>query len=174
MTEEGVSITVKGLPAAIYLAEAIPGEALAPAIRGTFLKLLEFSKSQMVLAIMRTTRTEKTTGRLAESIEGYLKPTSGPDDEGFETYEFVVGSALEHALYAASDIKPTPMYRPVKVHPGRWRFIGLRPMIPRHPFLDQTLVEVSKEMPKVLRDQLIRFSGQVQKNVDELQRKEGL
>lgn len=173
MTEE-ISITVKGLPAAIYLAEAIPGEVAAPALRATFLKLLEFSKAQMVLAILRTLRTEKATGRLAGSVEGYLKPTGGPDDEGFETYEFAVGSALEHAIYAASDIKPTPMYRPVKVHPGRWRFIGLRPMIPRHPFLDQTLVETSKEIPRVLRDQLIRFSGQVQRNVDEMQRKEGI
>lgn len=173
MAESGIK--VQGLPAAIFLAENIPSGVAPPAMRDTLLKLLEFGKNQMALAVMRSLRTaDKTKGELARSIEGYLEPTSGPDKDGFQTFNLSIGSALEHALYAASDIKQTTMNRVVKVAPGRWRFIGIRPMIPRHPFLDDTLVAVSKEIPRVLGEQLIRFSGQVQKKVDELQRKEGL
>jgi len=74
------------------------------------------------------TTGEKSTGRLFDSIEGDVSR------EG-DTYIIKVGSNLPHSLYAASNIASTRLNRNVQVMPGKWRYIDIRPPIPAHPFL---------------------------------------
>lgn len=71
---------------------------------------------------------EKSTGALINSIEGEVTKESG-------VVKITVGSSLAHSKYAAQPISSTVMNRPVQVMPGKWRWIGVRPPMPAHPFL---------------------------------------
>ena len=84
---------------------------------------------------INATTGEKSTGLLAEAISGHvaeLTPTN---------YQIQVGPDMDapHAVYAAREIPVSVINANVQVMPGKWRFIGTRPAIPKHPFLEDSM-----------------------------------
>jgi hypothetical protein len=158
-----------GLDAALRLTEAVPDELVPPALHRTMLDLLEIGKLVMMRSILETSRTEKATGEIADSIEGYL--TLDKADPQSQTYEYTleIGSNLSKAFYASQDIRPSWINRPVQVMPGRWRFVGLRPFMPGHFFLEATAAAMNIELHNTLGEWLKEESYKIQRSVDQLQ-----
>lgn len=155
--ESEISITVRGLEAVRHLMASVPGRlplaVLAPALE----EVAQIGVDTMKMSIMRTTG-EKATGHLVDSID------SSVEQQGEDTWRIQIGSPLAYAKYPAIDISATPMFRPVQIWPpmrwagyvreGRWRFIKVRPPMPRHPFLDETADAVTKALVDIFRDKL--------------------
>ncbi|MBU0846924.1 hypothetical protein KKH23_07000 [Patescibacteria group bacterium] len=146
-----IEITVRGFEAIRYLVGSIPEKIPLAAIEPTLKEVLIIGIETMRLSVMRTTG-EKATGHLADSIEGTMVKSQ-------DGYKLQVGSSLPYAKYPAMDIAATDMSRgvhsvipgfnqrqAVQILPGmrwagymptaRWRFIGIRPPMPKHPFID--------------------------------------
>ena len=128
-----VEITAKGFDAIRYLTATLDAEKISSEMMPVLLEYVkEIGIISMQSSVMLTTG-EKSTGVLADSIKGEVIKTSETE------YKVLVGSALEHAKWAAMDIASTRIEHAVKVMPGRWRWIGVRPPMARHPFLDDSL-----------------------------------
>jgi hypothetical protein len=105
---------------------------------------------------------DKTTGSLARSIDGVLDFTGLEGPHMSATIE--IGSRLPHAGYASIDIAATTYNRVVfmtmpfgevtgnKGDIGNFRFIGTRPPIPGHPFLERTMEELLELIPQKYED----------------------
>jgi hypothetical protein len=106
---------------------------------------------------------EKSTGRLMNSIEGEVVKQSG-------LIQITVGSNLASSKYAASDIASTVMNRAVQVMPGEWRWIGIRPPMPAHPFLVDSVNAMVNSLEERLPQTLDKGVGDVFR---EAQSKEG-
>ena len=163
-----ITIRSEGIPSALHIANSVPGRLIPPAIRDTLDELLELGITLMAINVMNSIRTEKSTGALAESIQGSWEQTHGSPEVVAGTYEMEIGSALPHAEYASREIGLSVINRNVQVQPGRWRFIGIRPPIPKHPFLEQTLGDLHKAMPDMLSGYYYRYMGEVQREADTL------
>lgn len=169
MSGWNIMMEAGGLDAALRLTEAVPDELVPPALHKTMLDLLDFGKLVMMQSILESSRTEKATGEIADSIEGYL--TLENADPNSSTYEYTleIGSNLSKAFYASQDIRPSWINRPVQVMPGRWRFVGLRPFMPGHPFLETTSALMQQELRNTLGEWLKEEAYKIQRSVDRLQ-----
>jgi hypothetical protein len=127
-------VTVTGIPTALSLVR----RHMAATVKSAE-KSLEEMRSQAEeiarMAVMQTIRNqgEKSTGALGASMTAkYEKIAVG-------RMRLTVGSPLPQGFYASINIAETPIFRPVFIDPpGKWRFIGLRPPIPAHNFLEIT------------------------------------
>jgi len=167
-----IRIRAEGLPSALHLAQSVPDRILPPSIDDALDDLVRLGIDLMAINILNTIRTDKSSGDLANSIQGEWKQTGGTPGKTGGTYELEVGSALPYAKYASREIGLSTINRNVLVQPGKWRFIGIRPPIPKHPFLEQTLGDLHKAMPTLLGGHFNRYAGEVQREVDELSRDE--
>jgi len=150
MSEDVITISIKGLESVRLVVKSVPGILPLEAVKPTLLETAELMKEVMKASIMRTTG-EKSTGALADSIEAQVI------FEGEDRARIIVGSELEKAPYVARGVPQTnfassttyaPQIRgglsitkrgiPVEVLPGKWRFIGVRPAMKAHPFVDET------------------------------------
>lgn len=167
-----VSITtrVEGIAAALHLLKSIPQGIVAPTLEETLDNIVELGIDLMSINVINTIRTEKSTGALAESIEGSWRKTSGRPGQPGGAYEAEIGSALPYAGYASREIWISTINANVQVQPGKWRWIGVRGPIPAHPFLEQTLADLHKIMPFSLNGHFTRYIGEVQREVDALER----
>jgi len=165
-----IRIRVEGLPSALHLAKSVPDMILPPTIEDTLNDLVEYGIDVMTLNILRTIRTDKSTGALANSVQGSWRQTSGSSETTGGTYEVEIGSALSYAKYASREIGMSTINRNVQVQPGKWRFIGIRPAIPIHPFLEMTLGDLHKVMGYLLGGHFTRYSAEVQREADSLSR----
>jgi len=142
-----IEATSKGLTAIRELVVGLGGVPL-----GVIDAMIEEVKDFGILAMQNSiafSTGEKSTGQLLDSIEGEIIK------EG-NVYRVIVGSNLAHSLYAASNIAATRLNRNVQVMPGRWRFIGIRPPIPAHPFLMDSvnaMVQATQEIFPSVMDQ---------------------
>jgi hypothetical protein len=157
VAEVEIDITIKGLEAIRHLVAQVPDRLPLSILQPTLEQVAEVGEETMKMSIMRSTG-EKATGRLAGSIDSALT------SEGEDQWLLRIGSPLAYARFPARDIGATPMFRPVQIDPpmrwagyvrgGKWRFIGIRPPIPRHPFLDETAEAVTNALGDVFGDQL--------------------
>lgn len=152
----------------MHLAQSVPNMILPPTIKDTLDELVEYGIDVMRINMLRTFRTEKSTGALVESVQGSWEQTSGSSDETGGTYEVEIGSPLPYAKYVSREIGRSIINRNVQVQPGKWRFIGIRPVIPKHPFLEMTLGDLHKVMPYLLSGHFTRYIGEVQREIDAL------
>ena len=149
--ESRVDITVKGFEAVRHLVAQVPDRLPLAILKPVLIEVAQAGVEAMKMSIMRTTG-EKSTGHLADSIDSVV------DQLGEDSWIIRVGSPLEYARYPAINIAATAMNRPVQIRPpmrwagfvreGKWRFIGIRPPMPKHPFLD----DAANAMTKVLTD----------------------
>jgi len=161
-----IRITAEGLPSALHLAQSVPDRILPATVEDTLDELVRFGIDLMSINIINTIRTEKSRGVLAESVQGDWRQTSGSSETTGGTYEVEIGSALPYAGYASREIGMSTINRNVLIHPGRWRFIGIRGPIPKHPFLEQTLGDLHKSMFMMLGGHFSKYVGEVQREVD--------
>ena len=166
----GVPFTIRavGIPSAMHLAQNVPEGILPPAIADTLDDLVKLGIDLMTINILNTIRTEKSTGALAASVEGFWNQISGSAEETGGTYEMEIGSTLPYAKYVSREIGLSTINRNVQVQPGKWRFIGIRAPIPKHPFLEQTLADLHKVMPVMLGRHFTRYAGEIQREADAL------
>lgn len=165
-----IRISSTGIESALRLAKSIPRELVTPTIEGALEELTELGINLMAINVMNTIRTEKSTGALAESIQGSWERTRGSPETVAGTYEMEIGSPLPYAKYVSREIGLSTINRNVQVQPGKWRFIGIRGPIPSHPFLERTLGDLHKVMPTILDGLFFRYTGEIQREVDELER----
>lgn len=165
-----IRIRAEGLPSALHLAQNFPYMVLPPSIEDTLNDLVEYGIDVMSINVLRTIRTDKSKGALAASIQGSWRQTSGSPGTTGGTYEMEIGSALPYAGYVSREIGRSIINRNVLIQPGRWRFIGVRDAIPKHPFLEMTLAELHKVMGMMLGGHFTRYSAEVQREVDALSR----
>jgi hypothetical protein len=157
LMETKIDITGRGLEAVRFLVASIPDPLPLAALQPSLEEVAKIGVEAMKMSIMRTTG-EKATGHLVDSIDSMLTR------EGEGAWRIQIGSPLAYARFPAIDIAATPMFRPVQIWPpmrwagyvreGKWRFIGLRPPMPRHPFLDETADAVTKALVDVFGDKL--------------------
>ena len=171
-TDAPLRIRAVGIPSAIHLAQSVPERILPPTIADTLDELVRLGIDLMAINIMNTIRTEKSTGALAASVEGFWNQISGSSEETGGAYELEIGSTLPSAKYASREIGLSTINRNVQVQPGKWRFIGIRAPIPKHPFLEQTLADLHKVMPTMLGKHFTRYAGEIQREVDALSEQE--
>lgn len=165
-----LNIRAEGLPSALHLAQSVPDRILPPTIEDALNDLVRLGIDIMAINIMNTIRTDKSTGELASSVQGSWRQTSGSPGTTGGTYEVEIGSALSYAKYASREIGMSTINRNVQVQPGKWRFIGIRPPIPAHPFLERTLADLHKSMGMLLGGHFARYAGEVQREADSLSR----
>lgn len=161
-----IRIKAEGLPSALHLAQSVPDRILPPTVEDALNDLVRLGIDLMSVNIINTIRTDKSRGILAESIQGDWKQTSGSSETTGGIYEVEIGSVLPYAKYASREIGLSTINRNVLVQPGRWRFIGIRAPIPKHPFLEQTLGDLNKSMFMILGGHFAKYAGEVQREVD--------
>lgn len=155
--ETKVEVTVRGFEAVRYLVASIPNKLPLAILHPVLEEVAKIGVDSMKMSIMRTTG-EKATGHLVDSIDSSIQQQSE------DSWLIQIGSPLAYAKYPAMDISATPMFRPVQIWPpmrwagyvkgGKWRFIKVRPPMPRHPFLDETADAVSKALVDIFGDKL--------------------
>ncbi|GAH04559.1 unnamed protein product [marine sediment metagenome] len=133
-------------------------------------ELTQLGVTLMSINVMESIRTEKSTGGLSASIQGSWERTRGSPAEVGGAYEMEVGSPLPYAKYASRDIGMSTINKNVLIQSGKWRFIGIRGPIPKHPFLERTLEDLHKGMPTILGGLFFRYTGEIQRDVDALER----
>jgi len=169
-TRGPIRISSTGIESALRLAKMVPRELVIPTIEGALEELTELGINLMALNIMESIRTEKSTGALEASIQGYWERIRGSPTEVAGAYAMEIGSPLPHAKYVSREIGMSTINRNVLIQSGKWRFIGIRGPIPKHPFLERTLEDLHKVMPSILGGLFFRYTGEVQREVDELER----
>ena len=123
----------------------------------------------MKLHIFNSIRTEKSTGGLEASVEGEWQKTQGSATELEGRYEMVIGSPLPYAKYASREIGLSTINKNVLILGGKWRWVGIRAPIPRHPFLEQTLIDLDKALPALLYGNFTSYIGHIQREADAMQ-----
>ena len=169
MASVEVKVAIKGVPAALHLLNSIPGRLVGPTVKPAIDTLLEEGISLMMTHVSELVYSDKSRGVLAESIQGTKEVNL--DDSGSEisgSINIKIGSALPYSAYAAREIGWSAINRNVFIEPmGRWRFIGVRPPIPAHPFLEYTLIDLlDSVMPKALSENWREASVRLQAEVD--------
>ena len=169
MASVEVKVVVKGVPAALHLLGSLPGRLVGPTVKPAIDTLLEEGISLMSTHVSDLVTSEKSQGGLAASIEGFKE--TNLDDSGNEiagSFKITIGSPLPYAEYAAREIGWSAINRNVLIEPmGRGRFIGVRPPIPAHPFLEYTLIDLlDTVMPKALSENWREASIRLQEEVD--------
>lgn len=165
-----ITTRVEGIPAARHLLKSIPQGIVTPTLEETLNDIVSLGIDLMSINVLNTIRTEKSTGALAESIEGNWRKISGRPGQLGGAYEAEIGSTLPYAGYVSREIGISTINANVQVQPGKWRWIGIRGPIPGHPFLEQTLEDLHKVMPHSLNGHFVRYIGEVQREVDGLER----
>jgi len=144
MAETEVTITIKGLESVRVFVASVPSILPLSAVKPTLYETAEVMKTVMKASLMRTTG-EKATGAMADSIE------SDVIFEGENSARIIVGSKLPKGPFVARGVGQTDFTQvstkgglrvgrkgiPVQVLPGKWRFIGVRPAMKGHPFIDE-------------------------------------
>ena len=154
MTVE-VRITSRGLGAAQQFVGQLPKIA-KPAVARIVNQVMKIGIESMVASVIASVG-EKSTGAMAESIMGDVITIS--DSE----YLIRVGSPLDYARHAIrSYTAPTPINRPVKVMPGRWRFIGMRRgFTVNHPWIPETANAMKEATQRLFAEEFGREAAEV-------------
>jgi hypothetical protein len=176
MASVELKVKITGVPSALHLLGSLPGRLVGPTVRPAIDTLLEEGISLMSAHVSDLVTSEKSRGVLAESIQGFIEPKlqdSGNEITG--SIKITIGSALPYAGYAAREIGWSAINRNVLIQPmGRWRFIGTRPPIPAHPFLEYTLIDLMDSvMPKALSENWREAAVRLQAEVDRFRGVEG-
>lgn len=162
-----IKTKITGIPAAEELAKSVPDEIVDPTIPELLKTILDQGIIIMKMSIAETAITEKSTGELEASIVGGMEQT-GP-----KSWTVEIGSPLLESFYASQNISRSRIFRNVFINPpGRWRFIGDRPPMPGHPFLETTEQFVMKAVPTLLDDKVSMQIKIVRDRVESLQRSE--
>ena len=170
MSPVRITTRVEGIPAAQHLLKSIPQGIVTPTLEETLDDIVELGIDLMSINVINTLRTEKSTGGLAASIQGGWRRTQGRPGQTGGVYEAEIGSPLPYAGYVSREIGISTINANVLIQSGRWRWIGVRGPIPSHPFLEQTLEDLHKVMPHSLNGHFTRYIGEVQREVDALER----
>jgi len=111
-------------------------------------------------ASIKSTTGEKSTGHLEKSFRGVIQEIND------EHHRVAIGSDLDYAQYAAEGAGPVVQNRAVQIWPGPvrwgfsnafiWRFIGQRPAIKSHPFMQDTAESISDKLDRVVSKYLKR------------------
>lgn len=164
-------VTIRGVPAAMHLLNTVPAGIVGPTVEGSLKGLMEEGMTLMSMHITEMVTSDKSRGVLAESIQGIREGEiiqSGDSISG--DVKITIGSALPYAGYASREIGWSQIDRNVLLQTGRWVWIGIRPPIPAHPFLEYTLHDLlNSVMPKALVDSFLATSVNIQRDVDSLQ-----
>lgn len=164
-----VDVAVRGVPAAVFLVTNLPGRLVGPMFKGSVDELLKQGISLMQTHVRELVYSDKSTGELADSIEG-LKIVESVDADGNPTGKVtvIIGSKVKHAGYAAREIGWSVINRSVFIKPaGRWVFVGNRPPIPAHPFLEYTMFDLMNGViPTALSDNFTAASVKLQEEVE--------
>ena len=99
---------------------------------------------------------EKSQGGLIDSIRSDLRKVSadqwqirvGPDESAQNR------NMRAYGAWVAEGVGPAAVNRNIMVMPGKWRFIGIRPPLPGHPFLEDSLDAMNKALSKEFGDKL--------------------
>lgn len=172
MSEEtGIDVEIRGIPAARYLFTNLPKEMIGEGIRESLDESLDTGISLMTMHIIDSLRTEKATGELADSVAGSVETKAYDEESGKAEYLMRIGSKAPHSKYAAREIGWSSIKQTVYIDPpGHFRFIGLRPPIPKHPFRERTLNDVvTKVIPEAFKRNWIEKSAKLQAEVDQRQ-----
>jgi hypothetical protein len=147
-----VSVIIRGLPELEKILEEVPKIGEYTITRATP-KILEYGISHLKKRIEEETEgSDKSTGALAESITGDFEIRINPT---VQTATIEIGSELPYAGYTVQDIGATHMHRRVFIKTntgdtidsgeiGVFRYIGVRPMMPKHHYLEKTERDVRK------------------------------
>jgi len=167
---------MEGIPEVLKLLRALPRLAEEPFVE-TAVEILELGIDTMRKHVDDTiweseSLGDKTTGDLFRSIDGNLELILGSERS---SAIIEVGSRLPHAKYASSEIAETTMNKVVfMVMPfgevtgnrgdiGNYRFIGTRPRIPSHPFLERTRDDLLEKLPRLYKDKFEHLSIEIQR-----------
>ena len=164
-----MKVRVEGVPAALHILRSVPQGIVSPTLQDTLDEIVELGIDLMSINVLNTIRTDKSMGVLAESIQGDWSKTGGAPNELGGKYEMEIGSALPYAKYAAREIGLSIINRNVLIQPGKWRWIGVRGPIPRHPFLEQTMLDLHKVLPSMLNGHFTSYMGHIQAEADAMQ-----
>ena len=109
---------------------------------------------------IRQTTGHKSTGHLEKSFRGVVQVIDK------EHQRVAIGSDLDYAEHAAEGAGPVVQNRAVQIWPGPvrwgynkafiWRFIGQRPRIKSHPFMQETAESIRDNLDRVVSKYLNR------------------
>lgn len=174
-----VKMTVRGIPAALRLLDTIPTGIVGPTVEPSLQGLMGMGMTLMAQHIREMVTPDKSLGVLAESIQGVREPVdplpqSGQAGEAMsENVTITIGSSVPYAGYAAREIGWSQINRNVLLQTGRWVWVGSRPPIPAHPFLEYTVDDLlNRVLPKELKDNFMVNAINIQRDVDALQSSE--
>ena len=137
--------------------------------------IMEYGIMAMEKNINATLRTtDKTTGELAKSIQGNIELKIGMEQQ---SAIIEIGSLLPYAAFASRDIGQTVMNRVAFIPTsagehigergdiGNYRFIGTRPPIPGHPFLEMTRDDLYEYIEEVYAGKFDEVFIEIQRTV---------
>jgi len=165
-----IRVRTEGIPSALMLLRSVPDRIVPPTVEDVVDDIVRLGVDLMSINIINSIRTDKSTGVLAESIQGTKERIAGTPGQSDGAWAVEIGSALPYAKYVAREIGLSTINRNVLIQPGKWRWIGIRAPIPAHPFLEQTMEDLNKILPGSLHGYFSRYVMEVQRDVDALER----
>lgn len=171
-----LKVDVRGIPAAMHLLNQVPAGIVTPTVKASVKSLMEQGMTLMSMHIRELVgASDKSRGVLAESIQGIKEGEfvrSGDEVSGGPV-KITIGSALPYAGYASRGVGFSTINRYVLLQTGNWVWIGNRPAIPGHPFLELTVGDlITSVMPKALTDNFMVTAMNIQRDTAALQSSE--
>lgn len=172
-----IALTVKGLENVVLVAHELPNIP-SEAIPGIIEHLRDIGVDAAKTTLDKTATSEKSTGitsllmtGLIDQMENDYVINIGPDTRGLGTDE-------DYPRFLSMSTGPVTMNRPVQLLPyplrfgfnplGRWRFIGIRPRIEGHPWMEGTRDAILNEMTRLYGKELYRLISELGKKVKRL------
>jgi len=169
-----LQLTVKGLEEVILVGHKLPDvpvDAILPLVQS----LTNIGVDEAKAVLEKTSGSEKSTGKTAELMAGIIEQIKFPDEWlisiGPETQG--LGDQANYPKFVNMSTGPVTMNRPVQLLPyplrwgfaplGKWRFIGVRPRIEGHPWMEGVRDAILKETTKLYGKEVYKMVGELNK-----------
>lgn len=159
MAEIGIDISVKGLESIRYIAAQIPENLPLSILPNIMPEVAETGVIAMKDSVRKSVG-RWSTGHLENSVESSII------QEGEDDWRIAIGSPLGYSRFVVRAIGPTPLFRPVQIRPpmrwagalkkvGDWRYIRVRPAMPKKfTLLEDTAEAAMEALRNLFGDQL--------------------
>jgi len=172
-----ITLSIRGLDDVIMVAHELPKIPLE-AIPGILERIREVGVDEAKVTMEKTATSEKSTGITAILMTSILEALGedfliqiGPDTRG-------LGEDADYPKFLSQPTGPVTQNRAVQLLPyplrygfnplGRWRFIGVRPRIEGHPWMENTRDRVLQEISQVYGKELYRMVGELNKRTKQI------
>jgi len=174
-----LQLTVTGLDDVILVGHKLPDIPI-DAVMPLVYSLKDIGVDAAKVTLEKTAQSKLSTGKTAELMTGIIEQIKFPDEWlvsiGPDTRG--LGKNAEYPKFVNMPTGPVTQNRAVQLTPyplrwgfaqlGEWRFIGLRPRIEGHPWMENTRDAIVNATKKLYGKEVYRLVGKLSRKVNKI------